>query len=292
MKNPYKIKEVKGFKIRDTELGPSLVIDPSHIKGSKEFMIENDIKGLEINVSVNFDTNDLSLLKDFDFITHLNIIHSHIDDISPLYHLKNLVNLNIQGYYTCSIDFSHFPKLTNCFLEWRKGNESIFEVTTLQKLYMNNYKGKNADSFAKLKNLESLTIGKSPIENIEGLRHLNKLKSLALYYLSKLTSLKGIENLVSLEVLDLNTCRKINSLAEIEKLINLKKLLFNNMGEIDSIKVLEKLPNLEWVFFYENTNILDGDLTPLTMLPKLSNLSFKNRKHYSHKREEFPAYKK
>lgn len=289
MKNPYEIKEVNGFKIRMTEFGPSLIIDPNHVMESKEFMVKNNIKGLEINVSVNFDTNDLSFLEHFDFITHLNIIHYRIDDMSPLYHLKNLLSLAVQGHYTSPIDFSRFPKLIHCFLEWTKGADSIFECVTLKKLYINSYKGKNADKFTKLINLESLKIGNSPIENIEGLRSLGKLRELGLYYLRKLQSLKGIEELTNLEVLDLYTCRKISSLKEIENLKNLRKLLFNNMGEIESIKVLENLPNLEWVLFYESTNILDGDLTPLTKLPKLSRLAFQNRRHYTHKCEDFPA---
>ncbi len=287
--NPHEIKKINGFNIRMTEFGPALIIDPNHIMESKEFMVDNNIKGLEINVSINFDTNDLRFLKHFDFITHLNIIHYRINDLSPLYYLKNIVSLAIQAHYTCSIDFSHFPKLMHCFLEWEKGAESIFKCVTLKTLYINSYKGKNADKFAMLTNLESLKIGNSPIENIEGLRYLSKLKELGLYYLRKLTSLKGIENLVNLEVLDLYACRKITSLKEIEKLRNLKKLLFNNMGEIDSIKVLEKLPNLEWVLFYESTNILDGNLTPLTKLPKLTKLAFQNRRHYTHKCEDFPA---
>ncbi len=39
--------------------------------------------------------------------------------------------------------------------------------------------------------------------------------------------------------------------------------------------------------FYESTNIIDGDLKPITKLNKLNKVSFQNRKHYTHNREAF-----
>jgi hypothetical protein len=39
--------------------------------------------------------------------------------------------------------------------------------------------------------------------------------------------------------------------------------------------------------FYESTNIVDGDLSPLTRQKNLSSVSFQDRRHYSHKRLEF-----
>jgi hypothetical protein len=42
--------------------------------------------------------------------------------------------------------------------------------------------------------------------------------------------------------------------------------------------------------FYDSTNILDGDLAPVQRHNGLSRISFQNRKHYSHRREQFTAY--
>ncbi len=46
---------------------------------------------------------------------------------------------------------------------------------------------------------------------------------------------------------------------------------------------------LSEVVFYESTNIRDGDLSPL-MKHRLSSVSFQNRRHYSHRREQFPGF--
>jgi hypothetical protein len=76
----------------------------------------------------------------------------------------------------------------------------------------------------------------------------------------------------------------------VRSLLCLKKLFLNNCGDIQSLRPIQSLKDLEWVIFYESTNVLDGDLTPILHLKKLSRLSFQNRRHYSHKREEFEAY--
>ena len=59
------------------------------------------------------------------------------------------------------------------------------------------------------------------------------------------------------------------------------------MGNIESIKGIEELKELSIFLFYESTNIIDGDISPVFKLANLSKISYQNRKHYSHKREEF-----
>jgi len=105
--------------------------------------------------------------------------------------------------------------------------------------------------------------------------------------LRRLTSLAGIEQLMELEELEIHTCRRVRSINEIGCLPRLRKLHLNNDGDIESFKPLAKLDGLESVAFYESTNVVDGDLSPLLCQKNLSSVSFQNRRHYSHRREEF-----
>jgi len=172
-------------------------------------------------------------------------------------------------------------------LEWRPKAASLFDCRTLKNLFVNRYKGKDVAAFARLANLESLAIMNAPVENLHGFGALKRLRSLRLGGLRRLTSLAGIEGLANLEQLTIDTCRAITSIAEVEHLARLKKLHLNNDGNIASLKPLEKLTALESVLFYESTNITDGDLSPLMRLKHLVRVSFQNRRHYSHKREDF-----
>jgi hypothetical protein len=99
--------------------------------------------------------------------------------------------------------------------------------------------------------------------------------------------------LAKLEELEIHTCPAIGSITEVGNLTRLRKLHLNNDGNIESLKPLCSLRGLESVLFYESTNILDGDLSPLLCQNKLTQVSFQNRRHYSRRREEFSdAYTK
>lgn len=61
----------------------------------------------------------------------------------------------------------------------------------------------------------------------------------------------------------------------------------NNRGNIASLHSRDNLSDLEVVLFYESINIVDGDLLAVMRRQNLSRVSFQNRRHYSHRREEF-----
>lgn len=63
-----------------------------------------------------------------------------------------------------------------------------------------------------------------------------------------------------------------------------------DLGSVSSLRCLSGLTELEEVLIYGSTNVRDGDLGWLANLPKVKNLSFQNRRHYTHKREEFDPY--
>jgi Leucine-rich repeat (LRR) protein len=163
-------------------------------------------------------------------------------------------------------------------------------MVSIKKLFINNYKEKNCDKFSKLINLEKLSILNSPIENLQGLSELKNIKALRLGNLMKLTSLQGLQNLHKLEDLEIQRCKGIYAISEVFELKNLECLSLVDVGNIESIKGIEILTNLKVFLFYESTNVVDGDLTPITKLNSLKKISFQNRKHYSHRRENFEQF--
>ena len=244
---------------------------------------------IEINHAKGWKGNDLSFLAGFPKLKALKIIDFAISSVEPIHALRELRALEVMTYCRTPIRFSSFPMLENCGLEWRSGTESFFECVTLKKAFVNCYSGRDLKSFTKLVNLESLAILSAPIETLGGLSELAHLRVLRLGNLKKLYSLAGIEGLVTLEELEIHTCRGITSIQEIAGLSRLRRLHLNNDGAINSLSPLNKLDGLESVLFYESTNIVDGDLSPLMRQKHLSRISFQNRRHYSHRREEFGA---
>lgn len=251
------------------------------------YLADNGIVELELNQGRGWRGKDLAFLAGLRHLQAFKIIDFAISSIEPVHFLGELRALDVMTYCKSEIRFSAFPKLQDCGLEWRPRAHSLFDCSTLKDLFVNRYDGKDVTPFSGLTNLESLAILNAPVENLHGLCKLRKLRSLRLTNLRRLTALAGIEGLASLEELKIDTCRAIGSIQEVGELRSLRILHLNNCGDIKSLKPLDGLKHLECVLFYESTNILDGDLCPLLRQKHLSSVSFMNRKHYSHKREEF-----
>jgi hypothetical protein len=251
------------------------------------YLAERDVVELELNQGKGWRGDDLWFLSKFPHLKAFEILDLCIKNVEPIHFLHDLRRLNVTTYCSTEIRFLAFPRLEDCTLEWRRKANSLFDCCTLKKLFVNRYKGKDVSAFGKLTNLQSLAILNAPVRNLQGLASLKQLRSLRLAGLRRLTSLEGIEGLTDLEELEVHTCRAIRSIEQIGSLSRLRKLLLNNDGDIESLMPLEKLKGLEWVLSYDSTNIVDGDLSPLLRLPNLSRVSFANRRHYSHRREEF-----
>lgn len=275
------------LSIEEGSYGRRAVLHAAWSDSMAAFLAENQVVELELNIGKGWRGRNVEFLVELPWLQALDLLHLGIPEITPIHNLHSLRRLGITTYCNTAIDFAAFPKLESCGLEWRKGAESVFGRVTLRELFVNRYKGRSSLPFAGLINLESLAISNAPIRNLDGLRGLSKLRSLRLAGLQKLASLAGLETLTKLEDLDVNTCRAVRSIDEVSSLVLLRKLSLANDGDIESLKPLDKLRGLESVVFYESTNIVDGDLSPLVRQKSLTRVAFMNRRHYSHRREDF-----
>jgi internalin A len=248
---------------------------------------EAGIRELELNYAKGWKGDDLSFLESVSDLQVLKILDFKIKDIDPIHLLRDLRSLSVSTYCSSKIHFECFPHLEECSLEWRNDAASLFQCTTLRKLWLNSYRGSSTEPFANLKQLESLSIWNASIRDLKGLSELLKLRELSLARLPKLASLSGIESLCNLQKLEIDTCRAIRSIGEIRNLRKLRKLWLNNDGRIESLKPIRDLTELKSVLAIESTYIVDGDLSPLLLNKELLHVSFKNRRHYSHRREDF-----
>lgn len=278
---------IEGVQLEDGEYGRRAVVRSAWSEEVTRYLMGNEIVELELNQGKGWCENDLAFLAALPHLKSFRIIDFRISSVEQIHFLHELRALRVMTYCKTEIMFSAFPQLEECGLEWRSKATSLFDCGTLKKLFLNNYKGKDVAQFARLTQLESLAILNAPVENLHGLGNLQRLRFLRLANLRRLNSLAGIEGLTNLEELQIDTCRAIRSIHEIGSLARLKRLYLDNGGKIDSLKPLDKLNSLEKVGFVESTNIADGDLSPLVRQNNLSQVSFQNRRHYSHRREDF-----
>ncbi len=269
------------------ERGIKAVLHTEWRESFLDILLEKQTMELELNDGKGWFGKTIEFLKELPQLKSLIILRLPLESIEPVHYLSNLIDLQLSTYSDVPVNFDAFPKLENCGFEWIKGSESLFESKSLKRLGLNRFKKKSSQLFSKLENLERLTLLNSGLEELSGIFKLRKLMSLGLVNLSRVRSVVGIEKLVDLKELEIQRCRNINSVSELFELSNLKRLLLIDSGNIESIQGIEKLTELEEFLFYESTNIVDGDLSPIKSMKNLRTVSFQNRSHYSHRREDF-----
>jgi hypothetical protein len=276
-----------GIQFEDGQYGRRAIITSTWSDEMTDYLLRNGIVEIELNDGKGWRGNDLQFLARLPHLEWLKILDFKISSVDSLHSLHKLRTLEVMTYCRTEIRFSEFPVLEECALEWRPKATSLFDCTTLKKLFVNRYDGKDVSRFARLVNLESLAVLNAPTGNLHGFSTLKELRTLRLANLKRLTSLAGIEMLANLEEFEIHTCRGVRSIKPVGYLSRLRKFHLNNDGNVESLKPLLKLSGLESVSFYESTNILDGDLSPLLNQKNLSRVSFQNRRHYSLRREDF-----
>jgi Leucine-rich repeat (LRR) protein len=277
---------IPGLRLEDGAYGLRAVATGRWSDDLTRWAIDQGVSELELNDGKGGCGSDIRFLSDLSELRAFKIIDLRIQDVAPIHRLGKLLALEVITYCRTPIDFDAFPALEQCNVEWRPRTESLFRRSTLKRLCVNRYAGRDVSPFGQLTALDSLSILTAPIHDLKGLGSLMKLRHLRLGNLRRLTSLSGPEQLVNIEELEIHTCRAIRSIEEIGQLTNLRRLSLSNDGEIDSLRPLAYLVSLESLVFYESTNVVDGDLSPLLGLKNLSNVAFQNRRHYSHRRED------
>jgi Leucine-rich repeat (LRR) protein len=278
---------ISAVTLEDGKYGRRAVVTGTWSDRFLDEFARDEVVELELNQGKGWAGKDLSFLDQLPGLKSFEIFDFNITDVESIHRLRKLKRLGVTTYCSTAIEFSAFPDLEICTLEWRPKANSVFQCTTLKDFFINRYKGEDTEPFGNLVHLESLQILNSPVASLDGLRTLSKLRTLRLANLRCLKSLAGIESLAHLDELEIHTCRGIGSIEEVGSLSQLKRLNVNNCGSIESFRPLTRLHDLEMVVFYESTNILDGDLSPLTQHRNLTRVSFQNRRHYSHRREAF-----
>lgn len=136
-------------------------------------------------------------------------------------------------------------------------------------------------------NLKYLEVNFSNCTNLIGLEKYPHLERLDLNYCTKLESLDGIENLSKgIFCLWIDHSQKLSNHSDVVALPNLRTLAMHSCGTIRSIEFLDDMKKLT-MFAFLNTNIADGDMTPLIRhTPKFEFVSFSNKHHFSHKLKE------
>jgi hypothetical protein len=148
------------------------------------------------------------------------------------------------------------------------------------------HSGFSFEDFPQVLDLLYLEMNWANILDFGGVDKFKNLKRLELHYCIKL---KTDENLASvkdsLEFLHINQSKKFVPTEELLQLKNLRVLCLNACGPIESLEFLKHFPNLV-DFRFVDTNVLDGNLTPILNHPTIRVAGFLNKRHYNFSNKE------
>lgn len=242
---------------------------------------------LELNSGKGWRDESLEFVLHIPKLHGLIVLSPYLKSCNEVSKLTDLEILELDSNCKGSIDFRRFHRIIDCGFDWRAGASTIFFASTLQKLYINKYPGKNVTQFHTLTDLRELILLGSKLENLQGICALGNLKYLRIGLATHLTDIKDIELLWNLQYLEFSACRLIKNFSSIASLTKLRRLEIIDCGQLDNIDWISSLSLLEELFFYGDTNVISGDISPLKSLPRLRKVGFARRRHYSHIPEDF-----
>jgi len=190
----------------------------------------------------------------------------------------------------CTVPYSDLPREIYYGQDLKeKAKKPEFEKVEYIGLYSykeKKSKGSNFYHFCEFSNLLSVDLSLTNITDFDDFTKCQKIKRIETAYCRNLTSFKGVSQLAdTLEVLLISNAKKLKIDDEFLQLRNLKMLDLNSTYPIDDLSFLKKFPKLESIRFFD-TNIIDGDLTPIIEHPNIVFAGYYNKRHYNIKADE------
>lgn len=250
-----------------------------------EYMRQDQVASLCVNFAHGFVGKDLAFLREVPHLRCLFVLDPWIKDVSPIYDLPALEELDFGTVLPHRIDFTKFPVLRSARFQWRNGCESIFAASGLENLNVTSYPGTDLEPFAALSRLESLEFLRGKLIGLDGVSAMPALRYLRLGLIPSLSSLVGAEE-VGLQDLSVELCKRVDDIAPLATATTIRRLAIANCGDISSLGPIETMASLEHLNACESTKIVDGDLKPLLRAPKLRSWQLAWRKHYRPSRAE------
>src|SRR5882724_4968361 len=95
------------YRVDETPHGSQLVLQGKWTSKTAEFMLEHDIKALELNEAKGWKDEDVSFLAQIPWLERLELIPWALSDVSPVSSLTKLRRLNISMRWKKPVDLSN-----------------------------------------------------------------------------------------------------------------------------------------------------------------------------------------
>ncbi|MBI3946073.1 MAG: leucine-rich repeat domain-containing protein [Armatimonadetes bacterium] len=227
---------------------------------------------------------DLSFLKGFPRLLYLEVVNQERVDTRQLDGLTNLRGLRLESP-GAGIDFARFPLLEVFVGDWRPDNRNIHRSRELRQIRAWHFRPRSLDlaDLAGATRLEWLELTQTNIASLSGVETLADLRYLHVSYAPQLQALDALAAGHSgIRELGLGNARRVPSYLPIASLGHLRRLQLSSCAPMPDLKWTRGMDSLDF-FSFVQTDVQDGDLSPLLSLPRLAYVGTMDKRHYNYK---------
>jgi len=192
-------------------IGKVLILKGEWTDDVASYMQVNDIFALRLTDSFGFKSQDISFLSKLGFLRSLELYCWGAKGIKVIESLPQLEVLGLQCKSAQKIDLSTFSNLRIALVTWSKGLDSLLNISSLEKLNIQNYPHTDLNPISSMSALKQLYITSRKLESLSGIKQLNRLENLDLYNCPNLTSLAGTESCQYLNTVEIEACNRVSS---------------------------------------------------------------------------------
>ncbi len=272
--------------VKDEGFGNALVIKTPWSIHYLDVVAKYKVKIIRLNEHTGWLDSDISFLLEIPGIHGVDILSDKVTDVSPIFQLSALKLLSLYCKAKVAGDFVKLENLQSVGLRWAAAYESLFCLSTLMRVNISGFPGKNLAKLNRNESLSELRLESNCLESLNGVERFPDIKCLNLFRCRKLVSLDAIASATSIQKLSICRCPGVFDLSPIAKLTELKELEIEDCRDIQSLAPVSKCNKLELLQIAGNTTVLDGDFSNLKKLPDLKRVLLTQRKHYSHTASE------
>jgi len=279
-------KKINGFEFSYNDLSCEgvenipyqvmIINKKTQFKKGIEYIKENDIKKLELNIELTQD--------DLEQIAQLPILgisiknHKNELDINIINKMRSLEYLSLQGNFEGQLNFEYLNKIM--YLDFSSKEikfNKIEEAKNIKQIVLYDYKGVSVQSINS-SSLENIQIYNSDIETLDFIQDSKCLKKVEIENCKNLTSIYSLRaSSLTIKELALRNCKKLTDYSVISNLQNIEIIYLLNCGDLKNADIFQNLKNLKYGSI--NINIEDGNVDEIINLP----IIFKNYSHFNHK---------
>jgi hypothetical protein len=247
---------------------------------------QQEMAGIHISSLGPYKARDLEFLREYPDISSVLISEAGGIDLGGLAYLKDLKHLTLDNY-DAPISLREFRQLETFAGKWSEELHLGANCVRLKSLSLRAYNVKDLTRFPVLPSLSRLEFVQPSITSLEGIQSQEQLKKLTFHRCSKLVSIDAIAGLAqgNLQQISFERCPKIQNIEILGRLARVTTIDLQYCPDLRSLDFLNGCQQLE-AFGFFGTKLVDGNLTPLLSLPKLSFAGISDKRHFSHTQDE------